>query len=58
MSAVTTAGISIVDGDMSVKVPKSKIDGTIADQAFGFHIVPGVTACDEITPLALQVQFT
>jgi len=58
VSVVTTAGIAIVDGDMSVKVPKSKMDGSIAGQAAGFHIVPGVAACDGVTPLKLQVQFT
>jgi len=58
VSDVTTAGIAIVDGDMSVKVPKSKIDGSIDGQAAGFHIVPSVAACNGVTPLALQVQFT
>ena len=58
VSDMTTAGIAIVDGDMSVTVPKSKMDGTISGQAAGFHIVPGVAACDGVTPLALQVQFT
>ncbi|HSG84401.1 MAG TPA: hypothetical protein VLA08_07585, partial [Nitrosopumilus sp.] len=56
VTAVTTAGIAVVDGDMSVKVPTSKIDGAISGEASGFYIVPGVVACDGITPLALQVQ--
>ena len=58
VTKVTTTGISIVDGDMKITVPKSKIDGSIAGQASGFHIVPGVELCDSVHPLKLQVQFT
>ena len=54
----TAAGIAIVDGDMKVKVPTSKIDGIIDGQAFGFHIVPNIAACNGVTDLKLQVQFT
>ena len=54
----TQAGITIRDGNMIVQILKSEIDGTIAGQAAGFHIVPGVAACVGVHPLALQVQFT
>lgn len=56
VTALTTAGISVVDGDMSVNVAKSKIDGSINGEALGLHIVPDVAVCDGIHPLALQVQ--
>jgi len=54
------AGIAIVNGDMKVKTPKFKIDGTIDDNpAFGFHIVPFADACENSGhPLELEVQLT
>ncbi len=55
----TQGGIKIdKNGVMTVTVPSSEIDGAIAGSAAGFHIVPGVAACDGVTDLKLQVQFT
>ena len=58
VSSLPSAGISIVDGDMKITVAKAKMDGSFSGTAAGFHIVPGVPACDGVNPLALQVQFT
>ena len=53
---VTTAGIGIIDGNMVVNVAKAKVGDGLSKVLFGFNIVPGVEACADYHPLALQVQ--